>query len=86
MTWLSAAAARLSLATGTIFALGLCFYSAGGTPAQAQALKSVLFNKKEFWTKPPDDWFLGDETEQQKGQAPNPGQPLPTPLAELEKS
>ena len=85
MTWRSAATARLSLATGLLFALGLCFCSFGSPPAQAQGLKSYDSNKKDFWTKPPDDWFLGDETEQQKGQAPNPGQPLPTPLADLEK-
>ena len=34
----------------------------------------------------PPDWFLGDETEAQKGLAPGPGQPTPTPLAELEKT
>ena len=84
MTWLSAAAARLSLATGTIFALGLCFYSAGGTPAQAQGLKYTIRTRR-ILDQAARRLVLGDETEQQKGQAPNPGQPLPTPLAELEK-
>src|SRR4029079_2658146 len=83
MTWLSAATARLTLTTVALCALVLCFYSSNSGPAQAQGLKSYDSNKKEFWTKPPDDWFLGDETEQQKGQAPNPGQRLPTPLADL---
>jgi glucose/arabinose dehydrogenase len=86
MTWLFAATARLTLAAGALLALGLSAYVFESTPAQAQGLKSYDSNKKDFWTKPPDDWFLGDETEQQKGQAPNPGQPLPTPLADLEKT
>ena len=52
--------------------------------AQAQALKSYDSSKKEFWEKPPADWFLGDETEAQKGLAPPAGPALPTPQAELE--
>ena len=40
---------------------------------------------KDFWLHPPDDWWRGDETEAQRGLVPNPGQPLPTPLADLEK-
>ena len=81
MTWRSA-----TVATGALFALSLCLFGFDTAPAQAQgALKSYDSNKKDFWTKPPDDWFLGDETQQQKGLAPNPGQPLPTSLADLEK-
>jgi len=55
-----------------------------GAAAQAQGLKSYDSTKKEFWEKPPADWFLGDETEAQKGLAPPAGPALPTPLAELE--
>jgi glucose/arabinose dehydrogenase len=51
----------------------------------AGGLKKYDSSGKDFWMNPPADWFLGDETEQQKGQAPNPGQPLPTPRAELDK-
>ena len=40
---------------------------------------------KDFWLHPPDDWWRGDETEAQRGLVPNPGQPLPTPAADLEK-
>ena len=48
-------------------------------PPSAQAqLKSYDSTKKDFWANPPPDWFLGDETEEQKGLAPQPGQPLPT--------
>ena len=28
-------------------------------------LKKYESGTKEFWTHPPDDWFLGDETEAQ---------------------
>src|SRR5271163_964638 len=57
----------------------------GALTAQAQELKHYDSNTKAFWAHPPDDWFLGDETKAQKGQVPNPGQPLPTPAADLEK-
>jgi glucose/arabinose dehydrogenase len=33
---------------------------------------------------PPPDWYLGDETEQQKGLNVPPGRPTPMPAAELE--
>jgi len=36
-------------------------------------LKKYESGTKEFWTHPPDDWFLGDETEAQKGLAPAVG-------------
>ncbi|HYX65516.1 MAG TPA: hypothetical protein VE935_14970, partial [Burkholderiales bacterium] len=35
--------------------------------AGAQGLKSYDSTKKDFWDHPPADWFLGDETEAQKG-------------------
>jgi glucose/arabinose dehydrogenase len=38
----------------------------GGT-AFAQDLKHYDSTNKEFWSHPPPDWFLGDETQQQKG-------------------
>lgn len=57
----------------------------GTAQAQGSGLKKYDSSGKEFWMNPPPDWFLGDETEQQKGQAPNPGQPLPTPKAELDQ-
>ena len=43
--------------------------------AQQQGLKHYESGNKEFWTHPPDDWFLGDETEAQKGLAPPSGPP-----------
>ena len=67
--------------TGAIAAVFGCTSMA----AQAQDLKKYDSSNKAFWANPPPDWFLGDETQQQKGQAPNPGQPTPTPKAELDK-
>ena len=54
--------------------------------AQGSDLKHYDSNNKAFWTNPPADWFLGDETKEQKGLVPNAGQPTPTPLADLEKN
>src|SRR5690242_6081433 len=55
------------------------------TTAESSGLKHYESNSKDFWLHPPDDWFLGDETKDQKGLTPNAGQPLPTPQPELEK-
>ena len=57
----------------------------GALSVQAQDLKKYESNNKNFWLNPPADWFLGDETAEQKGLAPNPGQPLPSSQADLEK-
>ena len=50
----------------------------------AADLKSYDSTKSSFWTHPPPDWFLGDETESMKGLAPPSGPATPAPLAELE--
>ena len=47
-------------------------------------LKSYDSSKPSFWAHPPPDWFLGDETDAQKGLAPPTGPATPSPLAELE--
>ena len=58
------------LALATVLSLGVA------PPAgAADGLKSYQSGNKEFWTHPPDDWFLGDETEAQKGLAPPSGPP-----------
>lgn len=67
--------------TGAIAAVFGCASMA----VQAQDLKKYDSSTKAFWLNPPADWFLGDENQQQKGLAPNPGQPTPTPKAELDK-
>ena len=58
---------------------------AGASQANAQQkpLKKYESGTKEFWTHPPDDWFLGDETEAQKGLAPPSGPPTGSSDAEL---
>src|ERR1700761_2243398 len=50
-----AAAAAVALA-GLLFASG----------ARTQELKHYDSNNKNFWLHPPDDWFMGDETEELK--------------------
>ncbi len=67
--------------TGVVAAVFGCASMA----VQAQDLKKYDSSGKDFWLKPPPDWFLGDENKEQKGQTPNPGQPTPTPKAELDK-
>src|SRR6202795_5168832 len=60
---------------------------AGVSVANAQQndrpLKKEESGTKDFWTHPPDDWFLGDETEAQKGLAPPSGPPTGASDAEL---
>lgn len=51
---------------------------------QAQGLKKYDSTTKEFWNNPPPDWFLGDETEEQKGLTLPSGPATPLPMAELE--
>jgi len=52
--------------------------------ASAADLKSYDSSKPSFWAHPPPDWFLGDETEAQKGLAPPVGPAIPTTVAELQ--
>src|ERR1700710_233617 len=61
----------------SVLALAAIAIVAGASQVNAQqkALKSYQSGNKEFWTHPPDDWFLGDETEAQKGLAPPSGPP-----------
>jgi glucose/arabinose dehydrogenase len=35
--------------------------------ARTEELKHYDSNNKQFWTHPPDDWFMGDETQELKG-------------------
>src|ERR1700755_2318527 len=70
---------RSVLALATILAVGVT----GPAAAQDEPLKKYESGKKEFWTHPPDDWFLGDETEAQKGLAPPSGPPTGASDAEL---
>src|SRR5213595_3800017 len=69
----------------SILALAAILVVAGASQASAQdrPLKKYESGTKEFWTHPPDDWFLGDETEAQKGLAPPSGPPTGASEAEL---
>src|SRR5438046_6098469 len=69
----------------SILALAAILVVAGASQANAQqkGLKKYESGTKEFWTHPPDDWFLGDETEAQKGLAPPSGPPTGASEAEL---
>src|ERR1700759_3920136 len=69
----------------SVFALAAIAMIAGAGQASAEdkALHSYQSGNKEVWTHPPDDWFLGDETEQQKGLAPPSGPPTGASEQEL---
>src|SRR5919197_2324498 len=74
----------------SVFALAAVALLAGTSVVSAQqqqdtgrSLKKYESGTKEFWTHPPDDWFLGDETEAQKGLAPPSGPPTGASDAEL---
>src|SRR5438046_3469253 len=71
----------------SILALAAILVVAGASQANAQqkGLKKYESGTKDFWTHPPDDWFLGDETEAQKGLAPPSGPPTGASDAELAK-
>src|ERR1700733_2678113 len=53
--------------------------------AAASTLGHYDSTTRDFWLHPPDDWWRGDETEAQRGLVPNPGQPLPSSAADLDK-
>src|SRR6202043_860624 len=63
----------------SVLALATIGLVAGMGVANAQQkdrpLKKYESGTKEFWTHPPDDWFLGDQTETQEGFAPPSGPP-----------
>src|SRR4051794_24142349 len=67
---------RSMLACAAIFAIaGVTSLGITQAGAKDKPLKKYESGTKEFWTHPPDDWFLGDETEAQKGLAPPSGPP-----------
>jgi len=61
---------KLKLRPATIVAAAAVFAVAGllfASGARTEDLKSYDSSKKDFWLHPPDDWFMGDETKDQKG-------------------
>src|SRR3954452_24154065 len=71
----------------SVLALATILLVTGASQVNAQnntqSLKKYESGTKDFWTHPPDDWFLGDETEAQKGLAPPSGPPTGASEAEL---
>jgi glucose/arabinose dehydrogenase len=70
---------RLGLASvvagsAAVAVAGLLFASS----ARTEDLKHYESNNKNFWLHPPDDWFMGDETKEQKGTAVANTVPPPT--------
>src|SRR3954449_7653069 len=75
---------RSMLACAAILAIaGVAGLGITQSAQQQKPLKKYESGTKEFWTHPPDDWFLGDETEAQKGLAPPSGPPTGASEAEL---
>ena len=61
---------KLRTGAAAMFAATALVAIAGLVPAsapRAEELKHYESNNKQFWTHPPDDWFMGDETAEQKG-------------------
>jgi len=54
--------------------------------ASAQELKHYDSSKKSFWQNPPPDWFLGDETQAQKGLTPKAPPATGVPVEEIQKT
>jgi glucose/arabinose dehydrogenase len=73
-------AATIVAATAAVAVAGLLF----ANPAQTEDLKSYDSSTKNFWLHPPDDWFMGDETKEQKGTHVANTLPPPTGFTEDE--
>jgi glucose/arabinose dehydrogenase len=83
MTTKSARLKRAALLSAIGMALtGAAF--AADPPAAAPELKHYESNTPGFWKNPPPDWFLGDETKEQKGLSPPNGPPTGMSHAEIE--
>ena len=62
-TKLKTSALAIVTAAAAVAVAGFLFASG----AKTEELKHYDSNNKQFWTHPPDDWFMGDETQEQKG-------------------
>ncbi len=72
--------ATMIAAAAAVAVAGLLFASA----ARTEELKHYDSNNKNFWLHPPDDWFMGDETKEQKGTAVANTLPPPTGFTDQE--
>ncbi len=71
---------------GAVCVTGLALWGMASTGRGARRRRPLIKyngNSRDYWEHPPADWFMGDETAQQHGTHPYPGQPLPTPHDEL---
>ena len=55
---------RAVFAASAAVAVAAFLFASG---ARTEELKQYDSNNKQFWTHPPDDWFMGDETQELKG-------------------
>ncbi len=62
-TKLKTSALAIVTAAAAVAVAGFLFASG----AKTEELKHYDSNNKQFWTHPPDDWFMGDETQELKG-------------------
>src|SRR5215472_3876422 len=74
---------RSILALATIGIVAGAGFASAQQAQKDRPLKKYESGTKDFWTHPPDDWFLGDETEAQKGLAPPSGPPTGASDSEL---
>jgi glucose/arabinose dehydrogenase len=74
VTKLKTGSAIVVAATAAVAVAGLLLASG----ARTEELKHYDSNNKSFWLHPPDDWFMGDETKEQKGTAVANTVPPPT--------
>lgn len=81
----TASESRVRAALTGLTAIAVAAFVCHATPAMAQ-LKKYDSNNKDFWLHPPDDWFLGDETQEQKGLNVPVGPATGIPAAEIEKT
>jgi len=74
------ARAAVAVAAGA----ALCAAALLAGTAAAEGLKKYDSQSKDFWSKPPADWFLGDETQAQKGLTPVAGPATGLSAGEIE--
>jgi len=82
MKWTNGSTPRyLALAAVAAVVAGFAFTSGASA---ADKLKHYDSNTKDFWLHPPADWFMGDETEAQKGTDVANTLPPPTGFTDQE--
>ena len=72
--------ATLVAAAAAVAVAGMMFTTGASAADKKDNDKLIHYdsNNKNFWMHPPADWFMGDQTEEQKGTAVANTQPAPT--------